>query len=235
MTEQKTITVPDSWADVSIGQFQEISAIDSESKNRALEIVSILIDQDIEDIRKYDLKSLNAILKAISWANDLPKEETWKNVIEIDGEEYGFINKLSDLTLGEWIDLEGYIEKPIENLHKIAGLFYRPIVHKYRNSILTEPYDTVSSEARADLFKEKMNVADMYGAMVFFCLIEKNCIKTIQDYFLIQTIMVKLSKKTNQRKKLGWLTKLKLKSGLGTLTLMSWLKATSRKWRASLN
>lgn len=234
MIEQKTITVPDSWADVSIGQFQEINSLEND-KNKPLEIISILIDQDIEDLRRYDLKSLNSILKAISWSNELPKEETWKKVIEIDGEEYAFINKLSDLSLGEWIDLETYIDKPIDNLHKIAGLFYRPVLHKYKDSYITEEYDTVTSEIRAELFKEKMNIGDMYGAMVFFWHIEKECIKTIQDYFLIQTMKMNQSKKTKVNEKQGWLKRLKLKSGAGTHTFTSWLKGTSQKWKASLN
>ena len=236
MTEQKTITVPDSWEEVSIAKFQEINQIDDNNKNKALEIISILIDQDIEDIRKYSLSSLNAILEAINWANKLPSGKAFRQVIEIECIEYGFVNKLSDLTLGEWVDLESYLEDSINNLHKIAAIFYRPIIVEYSETQrLVEDYDTVTADVRAEIFKYKMNVGDMYGAMVFFCLIEKECIVTIQDYFLQEIIRMKLKSKVNQNEKLGWLKRLKLRSGLGTLTLMSWLKGTSQRLRASLN
>lgn len=233
---EKVIKVPDSWEEVSIGQFQEIYSISEDNKNKALEIVSILINEDVEEIRKYDVTSLTSVLKAVSWANDIPKGDDFKRVIEIDGIEYGFINKLSDLSVGEWIDLEGYLEDSILNLHKIAAILYRPIIVTLSDTKrIIEDYDTTTADARADLFKDKMNVGDMYGAMVFFCLIEKNCIKTIQDYFLEEIIRMKLKQKQKQIEKLGWLKRLKQKSGLGTLMFTVWLRETSRKLRGYSN
>lgn len=232
----KVIKVPDSWNDVSIGQFQEIYSIDDSNKNKALEIVSILINEDVEEIRKYDVASLQAVIQAIEWANKIPEGSAFKKVIEIDGEKYGFINKLSDLTVGEWIDLEGYLEDTIVNLHRIAGLLYRPIILELsENNRIIEDYDTRTAEHRSELFKEKMNVGDMYGCMVFFCLIEKNCSKTIQDYFLMEIIKTKLRMSLKASEKLGWLKKLKVRSGLGTLMFTVWLKETSQRLRGYSN
>ena len=61
----KTINVPDSWNEVTIEEFQEINSIDNDNKNKSLEIISILTDRDVEEIRTYDMQSLNRIVEAL--------------------------------------------------------------------------------------------------------------------------------------------------------------------------
>lgn len=225
----KVIKVPDSWAEVSIGQFQEIHSIDKDNKNKALEIISILVNEDIEDIRSYDIKSISSISHHLSWVEKLPNENKQKDTISIDGIDYGLI-KFSDMTGGEWIDMEGYLEDSITNLHKIVALFYRPILTILNDgSLILEDYDTKTASARAELFKEKLNVEDVYGVIVFFCNIANRSIATIQVYFLEETIKMKIqsSQKVKGNKELQ--KKQKQRSGIGMLSFIAWLKGTSPK------
>jgi len=152
------IKVPDSWNEVTVSQFQEINSIPLESKSRALEIISILINEDTEEIRKYDMQSLNRIVAALGWCDELPSDKDFEEVLTIDDTTYHMV-KMSSFSVGEWIDLEQYFEDPINNLHNILGVFYRD------NSL---PYDTITSEKRASIFRDKVNVGQVYGTVVFF-------------------------------------------------------------------
>ena len=204
----KTIKTPDSWNEVTISQFQEINTIDNNNTSKSLEIVSVLINEDVEDIRTYDVASLNRILSALSWCEQLPNDKDFIEQITIDNIEYNLV-KLSSLSVGEWIDLEGYLSDPIPNLHNIAGLLYRDTY---------EPYDTDTSAIRAELFKYKVSVCDVYGMVVFFCNIERLSMETIKDYFKAEIQRMTIQTKTQQTKKLGWLKRLRLRSGAGTTT-----------------
>ena len=172
----------------------------------------------------------------MSWVEHLPNENKQKDVINIDGIEYGLI-KFSDMTGGEWVDMEGYLEDSIVNLHKIVALFYRPILTTLNDgSLILEDYDTKTANARAELFKEKLNVEDVYGVVVFFCNIANRSIATIQVYFLEETIKMKIqasSQKVKQSKDSQ--KKQKQRSGIGMLSFIAWLKGTSRKSNQYLN
>jgi hypothetical protein len=204
----KTIKVPDSWNEVTVSQFQEINSIPLESKSRALEIISILINEDIEEIRKYDMQSLNRIVAALGWCDELPSDKDFEEVLTLDGTNYHMV-KMSSFSVGEWIDLEQYFEDPINNLHNILGVFYRD------NDL---PYDTITSEKRASIFRDKVNVGQVYGTVVFFCNIEKNCIQTIAVYFQLEIMKMEMSQKPKQKRIPYWRRLLRLKSGDGTPT-----------------
>lgn len=204
----KTITVPDSWNEVTVSQFQEINSIPLESKSRALEIISILINEDIEEIRKYDMQSLNRIVAALGWCDELPNDKEFDQVLTLNDTTYNMV-KMSSFSVGEWMDLEQYFEDPINNLHNILGVFYRD------NDL---PYNTTTSEQRANIFREHVNVGQVYGTVVFFCNIERSCIQTIKVYFQLEMMKLEMSQKQKQKKISFWQRLRRSKSGDGTPT-----------------
>ena len=209
--EQKTIKVPDSWQDINIEALQELDGVDS-----IYEKISIIINQDSEEIRKYDTDTFNRLSKALAWIHELPDESMVKNVIEIDGERYG-LDKFSNLLLGQWMDCEDYLKSSTQNIHKLMALFYRPILTTLKDGEnILEDYDAVTANERADLFQKKMTVADCYSTLLFFSLIEKECLKTIQGYFQAEIIKMKLMQENlKQRESKGSQMKRKLLNGLG--------------------
>ena len=48
---------------------------------------------------------------------------------------YGFIPNLSEITMGEYIDIEGHCKEAHNNLHKIMSILYRPIVKETKKDI----------------------------------------------------------------------------------------------------
>ena len=211
------IQIPDSWAEVTISQFQELSLVDLEHKDAALNVVSILIDKDPEEIRKYDETTFNEITKAIEWTNEMPQAANFRQVIDIDGQKYGLI-KFSSLTVGEWIDLDEYLKAPIENIHKIFAIMYREVIGGTAENLLLAPYDVDNAKERADMFQKHMIIDNCYGALVFFSSIVEESTKTIQVYLMLLSKMRKVWKKQSQTRMKKWLIRESIKAGLGTLS-----------------
>jgi hypothetical protein len=88
--------------------------------------------------------------------------------------EFGFMPNLSEMTLGEYVDLESYISD-WEQMHKALAVMYRPIVAGRGDFYEIEEYE--GSAKYADIMKDApMNVAT--GAMVFFYSLGKELLKT---------------------------------------------------------
>lgn len=214
------IKLPDSWADVTMRQFQEL-----ESTESIVDKIAILSDEDPEIIKKMDIESFNRVSKVLNWVHSMPEEKTVEDFLTIDEVKYNMV-KLSTLTLGNWIDIEHYIKEPVQNLHKLMAILYRTE---------SEPdYNSETAIKRAELFLDKMSVNDAYGTLVFFSLIGKKSLETIKDYFqtqiLIMEVNQQLKQKQNERKEKR--KKRGLINGLGSFSLTTWLKETLQRWRA---
>ena len=59
-----------------------------------------------------------------------PLNTTLTMVLDIDGQEYGFHPNLSDLTLGEFVDLDNYCKDIWKNMHKTMAILYREVTKK---------------------------------------------------------------------------------------------------------
>lgn len=196
------VKVPDSWDEVTVGQYQEIKQTDSD-----LEIVSILLDEDPEIIKKFDAHSMERILNCLGWIKSMPQENIYKAFIEVDGVEYRLVEDLSKFSLGEWIDMDEYLKDFTGNLHYILAMLYR-----------NEPYDTEVYKKNGELFAEKVMIGDIYGSFVFFSIVATKCMLTTRVYLMTQALM---KGNLQKREKNGWMKKWPLRSGTGTTTLTS--------------
>lgn len=204
----ETIKVPDSWDEVTIGQYQELL----ESK-KDFERVSVLIDQDPEDVRKYDPQSMARILKHLSWTQIPPDQNRYNRFIEVDGVEYRLVHNLNSFTLGEWIDMDEYVKDFNNNLHLVIAMLYRP----------AGEYRAEDVAGRANLFRDKVSIGQVYGAFVFFSLVATKSMLTTQLYS-IRKLLIQM--KQNMRKKKGWLKKGLQESGAGITMPTAWPKGT---------
>jgi hypothetical protein len=168
------ISLPDGWHEVTVGQFQEINQTD-----KAHEVFSILADEDPEIIRKADPQSAARIADQLSFIKSLPNEDHYKRFIEIGGAEYYLIENLNSFCNGEWVDMEEYLKDFYQNLHLILAMLYRPVGE----------YKAEDVGKRAELFKEKMMIGDVYGSFVFFSHVGTKSINSIQRYLILQTLM----------------------------------------------
>lgn len=186
------LQLPKSWKEVSLETYIELVSLNSEGMSAIdlfIDQLAILTNTDPEDLNKLPLPQVSEILTSLNWLNQLP-QETKENIVIIEGKEYGFIQSLNKLTLGEWVDLETYIdEDATKNIHKILAILYRPIISKEdENKYIIETYNSETLEDRAELFKKEMMLGDVYGVFVFFSHIELEYMNLLKDSLMVEIL-----------------------------------------------
>jgi len=170
--EKVNISIPQDWSEISVGRFMEFELLEKgELSNLDLmvQIVSIFCDKDSSEIEKLSIQQLGDVITDLEWVTAKPLKNFYQSW-EYDGIKYGFIPNLSSIKVGEWIDLEQYMKAPVQNLHKLLSILYRPItkIDKGVNNYQIEDYDSNTSKERANLFYNHMPIDLGYGVALFF-------------------------------------------------------------------
>jgi hypothetical protein len=159
------LQIPDTIKDITLRQYMEFDKINiQDNKDTTFlmqKTIEIFCKVDLNltlQIKFNDLRDItNHIYKLLEQPTDLI------TVFKIDGLEYGFIPKLDDITLGEYIDLDTYLGS-WKNMHKAMSILYRPVEYKKGDRYLIEDYKgTDNAEKMLDV---SLDVP--LGAMVFF-------------------------------------------------------------------
>lgn len=186
------ITIPDGWHEITISKFQELAEVESTGREKSIEIISILTDIEEDLIKGLGMSTMGQILTGLTWSNETPADALYKPIISAHGLEFGLIPKFENLTYGQWSDLEHYIEKPIANLHNIMAILYSPLVTAFNDrDRIVQDYDANYHEAYSTIFKNEVMISDVYGVLVFFCLIAQTYTSVTQDYLEEQMKLMK--------------------------------------------
>lgn len=176
MKEQLIVHIPESIADVTLGQYIEIQKLlereldDIAFTERLIMIVSKISKRDV---KKIDVKDYEMIGQAVNAA--LNTDSEFQPRFTMKGVEYGMIPNFDKITQGEYIDLTTTTEDN-SNLAIIMSVLFRPIVKSdSRGNYEIAPYD--ASQERIKLMSNApMSVVN--GAMVFFW----NLAKELKSY-----------------------------------------------------
>lgn len=186
-----------SWEDVTLEKWSKIINSQTKSKTKeALDTISVLSDIPAKLIKELKISDVSVILSKIA---DLQSKANsrFKRIIKVDGIEYGFHPDLSEISLGEYADLETYIQNGIEkNLPNIMAVLYRPIVEKKNKLYTITSYDGSGVRVRAEKFK-KMKANDVNSSLVFFWHFVKKLLLTMPSYLMEQT--KKMAEETQMR------------------------------------
>tara|TARA_R110002110_G_scaffold66460_3_gene182043 strand:- start:69 stop:710 length:642 start_codon:yes stop_codon:yes gene_type:complete len=201
---EESFNLIDSWSDVTLERWADLVATHEGTKSEeAFETITSMSDIPRELVSQLALSDVVGIMDKISELQSLA-DSSLKNLIEIDGVEYGFHPDLSDITLGEFADLETMIKQGIEdNLPEIMAVLYRPITEKKGEHYSIQAYDG-ALRLRAEEMK-KMKAEDVEGALVFFWHFVKKLLILMPSYLMAQTeaIAKTMQTKTSQISGLG--------------------------------
>tara|TARA_R100001163_G_C5062864_1_gene200017 strand:+ start:262 stop:858 length:597 start_codon:yes stop_codon:yes gene_type:complete len=164
--KKKSFNVIDKWSDVTLEKWAKLIAIKGFSKiKEAKETILALSDIPEKVLNKLEVYHIAAILQGLS---SMQKEETTclRETIEIEGVEYGFHPDLEQMTLGEFVDLETYIEDIKNNMPEIMAILFRPVTDKSVNYYNIEAYDG-KIKKRAEIMKN-IPAEKVQDALVFF-------------------------------------------------------------------
>jgi len=202
--KKETFNLIDSWSDVTLEKWADLVALQEGTKSEeAFETITTMSDIPRQLVAQLALSDVVGIMSKISELQE-QADTTLKNLIEIDGVEYGFHPDLSDITLGEFADLETMIKQGIEdNLPEIMSILYRPITGKKGDRYTIQSYDG-EIRLRAEEMKQ-MKAEDVQGALVFFWRFVKKLLILMPSYLMAQTeaIAKTMQTRTSQTNGLG--------------------------------
>ena len=191
--KQNTYNLINSWADVTLEKWLKV--IDAETGSQteqAEETIAALSDMPKKLVKELALRDVAIIMGKI--ADLQSKQDTvLKKVVEINGVEYGMHPDLSEITLGEYADIESFIKDGLENnMPEIMSVLFRPVIEKSESNseaYTIEAYDG-NITIRTEEFK-KMSAEQVQAALFFFSNLGKGLLRTLPSFLMEQIEEIK--------------------------------------------
>lgn len=178
------LLLPTSLSEIPLSRYQDFIAMKEKSNDEefiAQKMIQIFCGIKLGEVAQIKMKDLNELIdhfsKVFSEKPKLIRQFKIKNI------EFGFIPKLDDITLGEYVDLENYL-KSWETYHKAMAVMYRPIT-----STLGKKYQIKDYEPNEDM-QELMRFAPLdvaISASVFFWSLAKELYNSLVNYLERET------------------------------------------------
>jgi len=145
------ITIPDSLSEVTLDQYQRYLKIQDNNQDEkflASKMIEIFCGVKLSDTLKMKYADVDGICNIlVDMFNEKPQLVT---KFKMKGVEYGFIPKLDDISLGEYIDLDAFLGD-WENMHRAMAVLYRPIDTKYGDKYSIKDYVAGDGEMMKDM------------------------------------------------------------------------------------
>ena len=171
------INVPETLADITLGQYQKFLEIQKKNEDERflqVKMIEIFCKVPSDVVLNMKLSDTTAIIEMLSEVINSKHQLVQRT--KLNGKDYGFIPKLEDISLGEYIDLDSYITD-WETMHIAMNVLYRPIKHKYGERYSIEDYKSSDSIHMKDLTMDCV-----MGGLLFFYHLGTDLSKAILNY-----------------------------------------------------
>tara|TARA_R110000744_G_scaffold263335_4_gene377725 strand:- start:1039 stop:1614 length:576 start_codon:yes stop_codon:yes gene_type:complete len=190
MNDKLIIHIPESIADVTLGQYLEIQKLlerDLEDNAFTERLIILLSGISKRDVKKIDVRDYTMIGEAINVA--LNTDSEFSNRFTMKGVEYGMITNFDNITQGEYIDLTTSSEEG-SNLATIMAVLFRPVIKSDSfDNYEIAPYDASTERIKA---MENAPMSIVNGVMVFFWSLARELRvyteKSIQDQVEVKSL-----------------------------------------------
>jgi hypothetical protein len=178
MSNTVTINIPTSLSDIKLSWYQKyikdvnhLTEKESPTKEEIefsnLKLLECFCGVSLKQAYKLPMTEFNSVISHINELFNV--KSTLHNKFDMINSEgtkvtFGFIPKLEDISMGEFVDLEKYIGD-WQQMHKAMAVLYRPVTHEKNNFYLIEDYQ--GSDKYAEIMKDSPIQASL-GAIVFF-------------------------------------------------------------------
>ena len=171
--------LPKNWQDISIGTFQKLHKLTEPTFENQIATLAILTGQTIDQIEELPIKEITAAIKKLDWMSQLPTAKDCKK-FRHGLTTYKFVASQHELAAHQFIavqDLFGQQDKWVDNLHKIMAAL--AVKYKWFRKSEIKPTEF---EGVADLFRERMSIANAYGYALFFSLCLPELLEITRQY-----------------------------------------------------
>ena len=172
-----------SWEDVTLEKWLKLVEVETESKTKEAEDTITMLSNIPRDLVKaLSIRDVAIIMSKIAELQQ-KQDSSLKNIIKVEGKEYGFHPDLDSITLGEYADIETMLKNGIENnMPEVIAILYRPIVERKNDVYTIEAYDG-NIRIRAEEMK-KMAAEQVESALRFFFSLGKELSMILQLYLM---------------------------------------------------
>jgi len=167
---------------VTLGKY-----IDYQNAVDKIEQVHIITGKSSESIRQFQSHVVDEIVMQFESAIKLGSND-FQRKVRINTAEYGFIPNLSEMTFGEYVDLDStctnlYKDGVIngEAAHKMMCILYRPIKAKFGKYYDIDSYSTKAKRKYEDDLKQ-LTLDHVLNTLLFFSTLEIELYSSSLDY-----------------------------------------------------
>lgn len=192
------VTIPTDLSEIKLSQYQKFVKIlnsnEEESDFLNLKMIEIFCDVSLNVAnamkRKDLIEATNIIGGLFTKIPPLVKR------FELNGIEFGFCPNLDEISSGEYMDLDTYsTAKDWEEMHRVMGILYRPIIKTMGDKYLIEPYET--SDKYSEIMRQMpLNVG--LSAVVFFYRLGNDLLISTMDSLMEKVEMNLLNKDNSE-------------------------------------
>ena len=204
------LNIPEKLSEMTLGQYQDWLKV-SEGKELDTflqqKIIEIFCGLTLKQVMLIKASEIDRLVADIS--NIFKEEPKFIDRFDYGSKEFGFIPKLDDISFGEYVDLDTYLQD-WQLMHKAMAVLFRPITLKRKDNYLIEDYE---SAEKYDLKCMPLDV--VFGSLVFFYHLRNELEKHILNFLANQT-EIKVSQELRAF----------LKNGAGTAPFMDLQKVT---------
>ena len=166
---------------LTIEKYQKIQSNPSKYEDLT-EMMGLYLDIDSKILRDVPVEQINIVQSLLSTHIEPPKTEEIVFVFEFEGVKYGLENDWSNMTWGQWTDLEVFSQedKIKNNIHVIMSLLYRPVESQKGTEYKLVKFKSSEVMDRAKKFLN-LPVNYWFGCSTFFLQISTAYINDIQS------------------------------------------------------
>lgn len=160
---QIEINIPTSLNEITLEQYQRYLKATEETPDGSLldaKIIEIFCGIPVSESYKLKMSSVQSIVDIL--VDMLNEKPTHINRFSLDGVQYGFIPDLDEMSLGEYVDLDGNASD-WQKMHVAMNVLYRPIKIKKGTKYSIEEYTAEDPDKMKDM---PLGVA--IGSLFFF-------------------------------------------------------------------
>ena len=136
------LNIPEKLSEMTLGQYQDWLKV-SEGKELDTflqqKIIEIFCGLTLKQVMLIKASEIDRLVADIS--NIFKEEPKFIDRFDYGGKEFAFVPKLDDISFGEYVDLDTYLQD-WQLMHKAMAVLFRPITLKRKDKYLIEDYES---------------------------------------------------------------------------------------------
>jgi hypothetical protein len=171
------VKVPENLSEITLGQYQKYLKIqqgDNDEMFIAQKMIEIFCNVELKYVTKMRWKDVQEI--TLSLTNMFDEDSKFTKMFTLDQVQYGFIPNLDEITFGEFVDLDSYLQD-WDQMDKAMSVLYRPVDINVRGRYNIKEYDGTLNEQL-----KEMPLSVALGAVFFLLNLGKELSVVMMDY-----------------------------------------------------